>query len=115
MQNDITKAQYIGDRIKTAREDAGMSQTLLAKELEFESASAISLIEKGERKITVENLEKIAKFLKKDIKYFLGEKYESIQVEYALRADANLGTEDKEAIMRFIEMAKENHAKRKRK
>ena len=67
-----TRAQSIGFQIKTAREEAGISQLELAKVLGFESATAISLVESGERKITADNLEKIANTLHLDINYFLG-------------------------------------------
>lgn len=100
------KAVFIGQQIKKAREEAGMSQMDLAKALLFESATAISLIESGERKITAENLEKIAFTLKRDIKFFLGNEDAQVDVEVALRADKDLSKEDRDAILRFIDLAK---------
>lgn len=109
MKNDENKGESVGARIRSARNDMGYSQMDLAKKLGFESATAISLIESGERNITIANLEKIAEILHRDIKFFLGKKEEkSVDVEYALRADKNLSNEAKEAILHFIELAKKN-------
>lgn len=105
--------QTIGSLIRSAREDAGMSQMDLAKALGFESGTAISLIESNERKVTVENLELIAKILHRDIKYFLGKDEKEItDVKVALRADKDISKEDKEALLRFIDMAKKKHEQR---
>lgn len=107
MKNEANKGDSIGSRIKAAREESGYSQLDLAKQLGFESATAISLIESDERNVTVTNLEKIADFLHKDIKFFLGkDENKAVSVEVALRADKNLSKEAKDAISHFIELAK---------
>lgn len=102
-----TRAQFIGFQIKTAREEAGISQLELAKVLGFESATAISLVESGERKITADNLEKIANTLHLDINYFLGRdsKY-TPSIEIALRADSTISEGAKKAIKGILEMDK---------
>ncbi|MBP6948719.1 MAG: helix-turn-helix transcriptional regulator [Candidatus Pacebacteria bacterium] len=103
----INKAQSIGIQIKIAREEAGMSQMELAKVLGFESATAISLVEAGERKITADNLEKIAEALHRDIYFFLGRdsKY-TPDVKVALRADKNISETAKKTILNILEMDK---------
>lgn len=103
----INKAQSIGIQIKTAREEAGMSQMELAKVLGFESATAISLVEAGERKITADNLEKIAEALHRDIYFFLGRdsKY-TPDIKVALRADKNISETAKKTILNILEMDK---------
>ena len=107
MQN---QAKTIGGRIKAAREEAGMSQMDLAKLLDFESATAISLIENDERKISVENLAKIASALQHDIRFFIGEEVKrTVDVAVALRADKDLSTSDRDAILRFVELAKQKN------
>ena len=108
MKNEENKAQLIGSKIKAAREEVGMSQLDLAKQLDFESSTAISLIEKGERNITVENLEKISNILHKDIKFFINkeEKANTVTVETALRADKDLSKEAKDILLQFIESAR---------
>ncbi len=100
--------KFIGSKIREAREAAKKSQMELANALGFESATAISLIESGERKVRVEDLEKIARFLDKDIKFFIGQEDKAVDVRVALRADKDLSEKDREAILRFIEVAKQN-------
>lgn len=106
MKTNETKAQLIGRKIREARTHLDISQATLAKALGFESAVAISLIESGKRNIDVENLAKAAKFLERDIKYFLDEEDAPVKIEVALRADKGLNKEDQDAILRFIELAK---------
>ena len=113
MKNTQTRAQIIGSKIKEARMAMGYSQAKLAEFLEFESAVAISLIEAGERKINVENLEKIAEFLHRDIKFFLGEDYKKPDITTVLRSSGDLSKADQDAILNFIEFTKSQNAKRK--
>jgi len=109
MKNEENKGDSIGSRIRTAREEMSYSQLDLAKKLGFESATAISLIESGERNIAVSNLEKIAEVLHRDIKFFLGKDEEKdVDVEYALRADKNLSKKAKDAILHFIELERKS-------
>ena len=100
--------KFIGSKIKEARETAKKSQKELADILGFESATAISLIESGERKLRAEDLEKIASFLDRDVKFFIGQEGKAVDVRVALRADKDLNEKDREAILRFIEVAKQN-------
>ena len=105
MKNEESKSKFIGRKIKEARKNSGKSQEKLAKEVGFESAVAISLIESGERNITVEVLGKIAESLQKDIKYFFEEGEVPVKLEVALRSQKNLDKDDQNAILRFIELA----------
>ena len=100
--------KFIGSKIREAREAAKKSQMELANALSFESATAISLIESGERKLRAEDLEKIASFLDRDVKFFIGQEDKAVDVRVALRADKDLNEKDREAILRFIEVAKQN-------
>lgn len=107
MKNEESKVGFIGGQIKSAREAEGLSQLDLAKSLGFGSATAISLIESGERNVSIENLKKLTAILHRDIKYFLGQdESKDVTVEVALRADKDLTNEDRTAILRFVEMAK---------
>lgn len=106
------KTKSIGDQIKIAREEASYPQAELAKDLGFETAAAVSLIENGERKISAEKLAKIAKVLNKDISFFLGAEKEMPDVKVALRADKSISEKDKEAILHFIDLAKDKGKKR---
>lgn len=109
------KGVFIGSRIRTAREAAGLSQLQLAKELDFETSTAVSLIESGDRKVTAENLERIAAILHKDISFFLdAEERKTTDVKVALRADKDLSKADQNAILRFIDLAKQNRNGKRR-
>lgn len=109
--NSEKRADLIGLRIQEARRKAGMSQMDLAKAVGFESATAISLIENGERRIAVDTLERIATVLHEDVKSLLGQKADEVPVLVALRADKDLGDEEKDYIRKFIENAKRQHGK----
>jgi len=103
-----TEDKYIkiGSRIKESRDEVGMSQLELAKALGFDSATAISLIEAGERRISVELLETVASIFHKDIKFFLGQEKETADIKVALRADKELNPEEEKQIMDFIDFVK---------
>lgn len=98
---------FIGKKIKEMREKEGLSQKDLAEKLGYESSTAISLIESGDRKVSVSDLEKIADILNKDIKYFLGKEGEAMDVNYALRSENGLSGQDKQEILRFIDFVKQ--------
>lgn len=99
------KNKLIGQKIREAREAAEKSQKELADALGFESATAISLIEAGERKAKIEDLEKMSEFLHRDIKFFLGIE-EKTDIRFALRADKDLSKTDQDKILSFIEFVK---------
>lgn len=106
MKTDNTNIT-IGSRIKEAREGAHMSQADLAKALDYESSTAISLIESGERKLRVEDLQKVADALHRNVDYFLGQESKSSDVKTALRADKDLGADDQKKVLEFIEFVKQ--------
>lgn len=96
----------MGSRIRAAREEAGMSQSGLAEALGFQSATAVSLIENGERGVSAALLPRVAAVLHRDVNYFLGQEEAKVDIKVALRADKDLSKEDKAAILRFVELAK---------
>ena len=108
MMNEENKYQFIGKKIREAREAAGLSQRELADKLGFESSTAVSYMESGERKVSVVDLEKIAKLLDKDIRFFIGQEAEQLNVRVALRAETGLDKKDQDAILHIIEMAKKH-------
>jgi transcriptional regulator with XRE-family HTH domain len=101
----------IGDRLREAREKAGLSQGQLAKELGYESATAISLIEAGDRKLKAKDIQKAAEALHQPMGYFLGQVSPPLDIRMALRADKELSDADKKAVLYFIELAKKRHGK----
>ncbi|MDE1970087.1 MAG: helix-turn-helix transcriptional regulator [Patescibacteria group bacterium] len=107
---DINKG--IGKRLREAREKAGLSQAQLAQELGYESATAVSLIEAGERKFKAEDFQRAAEVLHQTVGYFLGQENRIPDIKVALRADKDLTDADKKAVLHFIELAKKRHEKR---
>jgi transcriptional regulator with XRE-family HTH domain len=73
--NDTGKppvSAQLGQRIRAARRDAGMSQGQLAQSLST-TQSAISLYEAGQRSVGIDMLLNVARILNRPLHYFLGE------------------------------------------
>lgn len=107
--NDSQKYVEIGARIKGAREAEGLTQTELAQKLDYKSPTAISLIEAGERRVQISDLEEIARLLHRDVNYFIkGEVGANVQpsVQIALRADKHLDQADVKRVEDFIDALK---------
>jgi len=102
------KYKFIGEKIKKARKGAGLLQSELAEKLKLKRAT-MSLIEKGERRTRIAELEKIAEIFNKDISYFLGESQHKPRpdLRIALRADDDLSKEAKEQILNFTDFIKD--------
>jgi transcriptional regulator with XRE-family HTH domain len=62
--------KLIGERIKEARERARLTQEQLGSKVGF-SAMGISHLEKGQRGVKIEHLDRIADALELDVSYFL--------------------------------------------
>jgi transcriptional regulator with XRE-family HTH domain len=63
--------QYVGGRIRTFRIQQNLTQLELAKLAQYDTFQAIALIEKGERGIPLDKLEKIAQALNQPMESFL--------------------------------------------
>ncbi|MGE5597008.1 MAG: helix-turn-helix domain-containing protein [Hyphomicrobiales bacterium] len=70
----------LGQRIRAARRDAGMSQGQLATSLNT-TQSAISLYEAGQRSVGIDMLLSVAKILNRPLHYFLGEEGDMLYVK----------------------------------
>ncbi|MFA6501308.1 MAG: helix-turn-helix transcriptional regulator [Parachlamydiales bacterium] len=113
MKQDVVYIK-IGARIREVREKAQMSQKSLAEAVDYETSTAISLIESGDRRVAIDDLDKIAKALHVDPRYLIGHKEQKSDIKYALRADKNLTSDEEKQILSFIEFVKTNkNAKRK--
>ncbi|PIP23726.1 MAG: hypothetical protein COX90_02055 [Candidatus Nealsonbacteria bacterium CG_4_10_14_0_2_um_filter_38_17] len=72
MPKSIYSKEYkrVVDRLKKARDEAKLKQTEVAKKLS-RPQSYISKIERGERRIDITELKKIADIYKKSLDYFV--------------------------------------------
>ena len=61
---------YLVERLRKAREDAGLTQVQVAKKLK-RPQSHISKIESGQQRVDVVELQRFAKLYGKDINYFI--------------------------------------------
>lgn len=94
----------LGQRIRSARKDAGMSQGQLASNLNT-TQSAISLYEAGQRSVGIDMLLNVARILNRPLHYFLGDDGEMLYVadsEIAnLIADLEKNPEDLPELMAY--------------
>src|SRR5262249_41578294 len=67
---DSTFDVMVGRRVRTAREEARMSQEELSAQLGFENRQVLSNIESGKRKLGVDELLKLMQLLRKELEYF---------------------------------------------
>jgi transcriptional regulator with XRE-family HTH domain len=66
----IVNAEILGQKIRQARERAGLSQEELATSLNL-GQRAVSELENGKRRLSVHEVEEMAKVLDKPVLYFL--------------------------------------------
>jgi transcriptional regulator with XRE-family HTH domain len=62
----------IGQKIKDLRLEVGYSQSNLAEVLNYDSPTAISLIESGDRSLKIHDLIILCQLFMKDYSYFIG-------------------------------------------
>lgn len=90
-----------------------MSQADLASKINFSSPTAVALIESGERKVSIERLEKIAEVLGKNTSFFLDDEEKAADVKVALRAASGLSEKDRKLLERVYDLVKEDSASTK--
>ena len=73
-------SSLLGQRIRTARRDANMSQGQLATSLST-TQSAISLYEAGQRSVGIDMLLNVARILNRPLHYFLGDDGDMLYVK----------------------------------
>ncbi|OYX39800.1 hypothetical protein B7Z00_00035 [Candidatus Saccharibacteria bacterium 32-50-10] len=107
-RSEMQKYREVGKRIQDARDKAGLTQEQLAVAVGYKSATAISLIETGERKLRVGELEKIANKLQSDMQYLLtGTTDKKVTVRMALRSEhKDLSADSINKIESFISFVK---------
>lgn len=62
--------RFIGDRIKLAREEAGLTQVELSKKIGFKDRQTLGAIEVGERRIKVDELAALISIFNKPLEFF---------------------------------------------
>lgn len=91
----------LGKRIRRTREYIGLTQQQVAESLSV-PRSAISDIETGKRKVTAEELKRLANLLKHPVSHFLGEEPDVADEVAALaRTAENLSENDRKELLRF--------------
>jgi transcriptional regulator with XRE-family HTH domain len=104
--------EQIAQRIREAREYLGLSQGAVADAVGVPRPS-ISMMESGQRKVSAEELRKLAKLYRKPYEYFLGEDVvdenaESTESVTALfRAAKDLSENDRQQVLRFAEFLRD--------
>lgn len=104
--------EQIAQRLREVREYLGLSQGLVADAVGIPRPS-ISMMESGQRKVSADELRKLAKLYRKPYEYFLGEEVvdenaESAESVTALFRTANdLSENDRLQVLRFAEFLRD--------
>lgn len=98
-----TMTNIIGDNIKTLREEMGFNQNNIASFLKVDQ-SLISKVEKGERNLSVDMLEKLACLFGVSVQAIENDKLDASKLSFAFRA-ADLTVDDMEAICAINKIA----------
>jgi transcriptional regulator with XRE-family HTH domain len=97
----------LGERLREAREYVGLSQEAVANALKIPRPS-VSAMESGKRKVSMIELQQLARLYKRPYAYFLGEEDEAWQEADAtfkalFRATRGLSERDREQVVRFAD------------
>ena len=102
----------LSERLKEAREYCGFSQEEVARHLGV-PRSAISLIESGSRRVSAEELSRLAKLFQTTMESLAGHDQEASEpdsVRMVARATADLSATDREEVLRFAEFLRSRRA-----
>jgi transcriptional regulator with XRE-family HTH domain len=99
------EAKELGARIRRAREEIGLSQEQLGRLMD-RSHAAISDMERGKTKLGISDLSKLARFLQKDISYFIGTTPSAVYRRGELTQTENSRKEVRSAIEDFRRYAR---------
>ncbi|MFC7298969.1 helix-turn-helix domain-containing protein [Herminiimonas aquatilis] len=105
-ESQESKRQVLANRLKEARKMAGLSQGQTAKLLELHRP-AISEIEAGNRRVSVEELKRFAEIYDVTASWLLGETAEQLQtddprLQLAARELGKLKSDDLDRLMRLL-------------
>jgi len=98
--------EEMGKKIQNLRKERGLSQKELAKAIGKNTASYITLIETGKRRVSLHSLTKLADALKVSLNAFFDKNYEAMDsdslLNLALISDPNLTPDQRESILDFV-------------
>jgi transcriptional regulator with XRE-family HTH domain len=98
--------KQLGEKLRVAREEAGLSQEQVAQHLNV-PRPAISLVERGQRRVEALELARLAKLFKRSLSYFTDEEAgvdeTSPQLQLLRRTTASLSEKDRGEVLRFAE------------
>ncbi len=103
----------LGKKIKALRESRKFTKQEFAEKLGYQSDTAIHLIERGKRKLSIDKLMKVAEIFEISISELITEntEIEKLNVVTALRSDGALDEEDIDQISSFIDFIKQKGTK----
>lgn len=108
----MDRSEAIGNRLRLAREQAGLSQGQIAKMLDMHRPT-ISEIEAGRRKVSAEELADFARIYKVRIDWLVGVDDEKTnarndRIELAARALSKMKPEDLDNLLQLLSTLREN-------
>ena len=117
MKKKDSHKKNIGRRLRTAREVAGLSQAQVAKMLSLHRPS-VSEIEAGRRKVSTEELSKLAEIYDVKLNWLMGldtgeNDKEDEKIKLAARQLAKLKTEDYEHVIHLLSILRSSGRERR--
>ena len=111
-EKDNSTRAIIANRIREARKSAGLSQGQVAKLMGLQHRPIISEIEAGKRRVTAEELSKLAGLFDVTVAWLVGEAPESVEtddprIQLAARELKKLKPEDLDRLMRLLASMRE--------
>ena len=106
MTTSDNKRKVVASRLRTAREMAGLSQAQVAKILSLHRPS-VSEMEAGRRKVSVDELTKLAKIYSVDMEWLAGStpdtKNGDERIRFAARQLAKLKSDDLDKVLNLLQ------------
>lgn len=107
--------KIIASRLRTAREMAGLSQAQVAKMLGLHRPS-VSEMESGRRRVSADELTKLAEIYSVDIEWLAGSevisKHDDERIHFAARQLAKLKVDDLDKVMNLLSALRPKKGKR---
>lgn len=112
MGDEGTRQTVLGKRIKEEREYRGLSQDEVARYLGV-PRSAVSLIESGARRVSAEELSRLAELYQTTMESLTGHGTEAVEpesVRLLARATAELSPTDRDEVLRFAQFLRSRNS-----